>query len=441
MIETKEFINTLNKDKKVILACSGGPDSMFLLNLLIENNFDVVVAHVNHKMRQESDDEYIFLEKYCQEKKVIFAGIEYNKGNVKNFQNDARIFRYNFFKTLVLKYKASYLFTAHHGDDLTETILMRLVRGSSLNGYTGFHLITNKDNYQIVRPLLYMTKKEIEEYDKLNNIPYVIDNSNNTNHYTRNRYRHNILPFLKEEYSNVHLKFLEFSNQLDKQNNYVNKIVDNHLKTMYNNNNNILDLSLFNKEDIYIQKCIIQKIINKMYPNNLYDITYSNILEIMKAINSNKPNIEVLLPNNKVAIKAYNNMIFTNKVNKCLNNEIILKDVIETDDYKIYITNKDDDKSNNCIRLNSKTITKPLKIRTRLVNDRIYVKNLNGSKKVNDIFIDSKIPKDKRDTYPLLVDQTNEILWIPGIKKSKKDVPIGQCYDIIIEYEKKEKSR
>ena len=93
---------------------------------------------------------------------------------------------------------------------------MRLTRGSTLKGYSGFQTETQKEGYKIIKPLIYTTKEEIDEYNKTNNIPSVIDNTNNEDIYTRNRYRHHILPFLKQEQSNIHLKYLKFSKELNK---------------------------------------------------------------------------------------------------------------------------------------------------------------------------------------------------------------------------------
>ena len=180
MDNVNEFIKSLNisEDEYVVLACSYGPDSMCLLDILIKNGINVVVAHVNHKLRKESDQEYVDLEEYCLKNNIIFEGSiidKYPKGNIEAY---GRSFRYNFFESIVKKYKAKYLFTAHHGDDLIETILMRIARGASLRGYAGFKKNTKLDNYYLVRPLIYLTKEDILNYVENLDIPYAIDNTN-----------------------------------------------------------------------------------------------------------------------------------------------------------------------------------------------------------------------------------------------------------------------
>ena len=219
-VETK-LLTTLKKGATVVCACSGGPDSMALLsvinNIREKLNLKVICAHVNHKVRKESDDEAKLVEKYAIDNNDIFELFEITKYHEKtNFHEDARIIRYKFLEDVVNKYNADYLMTAHHGDDLIETILMRISRGSNLKGYIGFKYINNWNKIKLIRPLVFKTKEELENYNKENNIPYVIDNSNYSELYTRNRYRHNILPLLKYEDKNIHLKYLQFSMELNK---------------------------------------------------------------------------------------------------------------------------------------------------------------------------------------------------------------------------------
>lgn len=433
------FINSLDIDKNeyVVVACSGGPDSMFLLNLLYKYDYKIIVAHVNHKLRSESDDEYKFVENFCREHQIIFEGTiikEYKSGNVEKY---GREFRYNFFKEIMKKYKSKYLFTAHHGDDLIETILMRITRGSSLKGYAGFLKISKQEDYNIVRPLIYLTKSEIEYYNKENSIPYVIDESNNHDDYTRNRFRHIVLPFLKSEDMLVHEKFIHFSDEINDAYNFIDEIIKEKIDIMYKDN--ILDLNYFIKEKEYIKINVLKYILAILYPDNLYLINHHHIDELLKIIDSNKPNISIILPNNINVKKVYNKLIFNSGISNIDNYKYELKDNLIIDDYMFKFNIKSDSKSNYIIRLNSKDIKLPLYVRNRNNGDKMQVKNMIGTKKINDIFIDSKIEKEKRDKWPIVVDSNNEIIWIPGLKKSKFDIPFSDEYDIIIAYEKKER--
>ena len=182
----------INKNDTLIVGVSYGPDSMFLLSLLKTyfNNNKIVCAHVHHNHRKESDKEALDLKKYCDENNIIFEFMKIDSYvNNKFTEEEARNKRYEFFDELMNKYNAKYLFTAHHGDDLTETILMRIVRGSSIGGYSGIQLTSKRNNYELVRPLLYLNKEFIVNYCDENNIPYAVDITNLTDEQTRNRYR------------------------------------------------------------------------------------------------------------------------------------------------------------------------------------------------------------------------------------------------------------
>ena len=226
-----EFLkNNLKEKDSLVVACSGGPDSMCLLDLVTKLkdilNLTIVVSHVNHKLRTESDEEAKMVEKYAKDHNLIFELMELNEYLDTPFtESDGRKKRYDFFNEIITKYNANILLTAHHGDDLIETILMRLTRGSNLSGYIGIKEISTNTNYKILRPLLMVTKEDIIEYLKNNNINYAIDNTNNEMEHTRNRYRHVILPFLKKENAKVHEKYLKFSKELIDYDNFVNDYI------------------------------------------------------------------------------------------------------------------------------------------------------------------------------------------------------------------------
>jgi len=442
MKNIEELLQSLNIDGKVIVACSGGPDSMFLLHVLKEYGLDVVCAHVNHNLREESKEEYEYVKNYCVINNIIFEGTELHDLPKVNTELVAREKRYEFFKTLIDKYNSKFLFTAHHGDDMIETILLRLVRGSTLNGYAGFNIITKKDGYDIVRPLVYLTKAQIMKELDILGIKYYMDSTNLSDEHLRNRYRKYVLPILKEEDKNVHLKFLKYHKEAQSYYDYINTKVYEYMADMFDNN--VLDLKKFNLLDDFIKDKLLREIIRIYYPDNLYLIDDNNINELLKAITSDKPNISIVLPNNIKVRKEYDKLYFDTQDKKTDEYDFIFdKDIITPIGTIKYITDTSlykEDKSNNIIRINSKDVKLPLHIRNKKNGDKISVKNMNGSKKVSDIFIDNKLSKQLRDIYPIVTDNDNNIIFIPGIKKSKLDVRMDKEYDIIIKYEWEEKN-
>ena len=427
-----EFLEeSITDNSKVIIACSGGPDSMCLLNLLIrlktKKNLELIVAHVNHKLRSVSDDEAKMVEDYAKKNKVTFELQELNYQNAKFSEDDAHRKRYKFFKSLIKKYKANYLVTAHHGDDLIETILMRIARGSNLNGYVGIKRVTQNEDYVTLRPLLSTTKDEIIKYNESENIPYVIDESNDSLKYTRNRYRKIVLPFLKEEDKLIHLKYLKFSEELEEYDNFVN----NYIKEKDFIVDNQIVINKITNESEFIKRKTIELIVKNIQLNDYFNISDKQMNELLKLIyNSNK---SIDLNNNYIGINEYGYLKITKKQNNEYQ-EIILDKDLEFLGFNFYYNCDNGNSSNNCIYLNSSEVTLPLKLRTRCNGDKMQVLNL-GTKKVSDIFIDNKINKEIRDNFPILVDAKNNIIWLPSLKKSQFCKDKSEKYDIIIKCE------
>lgn len=423
----------IENNSTVIVACSGGPDSMCLLNLVNSlketMNLNVIVAHVDHNVRKESKEEAKMVESYALNNNLTFELMEIISYNNDTFsENEARKKRYDFFKELQKKYNASILLTAHHGDDLIETILMRLTRGSNLNGYIGIREITTNQNFKILRPLLTTTKKDIIKYLDENNINYAIDKTNDEMIHTRNRYRKIVLPFLKKENPLVHEKYLKFSKELIEY----DKFVTSYIKSKnFIQDDKILIIKLKNESDFIKRKCL-EIIIKELQKKDYFDISDEQINLLMRLYNLSNKSVD--LNNNYQGINSYGK-IFIRKKEISFKKEIILDKDTEYGNFRFYYNINEMNKSNSCIALDTTTIKLPLKIRTIQEKDRMNVKNLNGSKKVSDIFINSKVPKYEREGYPILVDSNDEILWIPNIKKSKFAKDKSEKYDIIIKCE------
>lgn len=432
------ILQKINFDNYIVIGVSSGPDSMCLLDILEKKTNKIIVCHINHNVRKESKDEEKFLKNYCKNKKLIFESMTINKYEENNFENEARKKRYTFYEEMLKKYNTKYLFLAHHGDDLIETVLMKIVRGSNIEGYAGIKEISNFKEYKIVRPLLSYTKEDIMEYNKSHNIPYFIDSSNTNTIYTRNRYRKNILPLLKEEDNNVHIKFMKYSKTLEEYDNYIKKLVKKNIDIIFNNNEiNVVEL---NKLDEFLKKNTLYQILNIIYNNESNIITEKHINNIISIINNNKPNSSLDLPQSKILIKEYNK-IYIKKKNKLITNneyKIQLNDNITIDNLTFSFIKTENTDGNNICRLNTKEIKLPLFLRSRKDGDYIILKGSNNKKKIKDIFIEKKLPINIRSTYPILVDSNDNIIWVPNIKKSKfciKKDEKDKNYDIIIKCE------
>ena len=435
MDKTKNYLKQIIKENdKIVLACSGGPDSMALFSLLCELRksicFEIIVCHINHNKRVESEEEAKMVKDFCLKNNITFEYTKFENYEKGNFQEIARKKRYEFFEKILKKYNSTKLMTAHHGDDLAETILMRLTRGSTLKGYSGFDKETINEWYTLYRPLIYNTKDELLNYVVKNNIPYAIDESNNEDHYTRNRYRHHILTELKKENKKVNLKFLKYSETISDAANYIDEIVTEKISLMYEDKS--LDLIKFNQEKEYLKKMILKRILSDIYIDDVIYLKEKHIDQILKEIDSYRPNLEVVLPKKMRILKRYDKLIFTTEENIKNNYSFIFDSKLEINGHTIEEVFDECDNSNNIIRLNIEDIKLPLIVRNRLEGDKIKLNN--GTKKIKEIFIELKIEKEKRDTWPILVDSKNEVLWIPGLKKSKYNQPKEKKCDIILKY-------
>lgn len=422
----------------VVVGVSSGPDSMCLLNLLEQKTNKIVVCHINHNVRKESTTEEEYLKDYCQKHNLIFESMKITEYKETNFENEARKKRYNFYEEILSKYHSTKLFLAHHGDDQIETILMKIVRGSNLEGYAGIKEISKVKNYQIIRPLLKVTKEDIINYNKSHNITYFIDSSNTNTDYTRNRYRKKILPLLKEEDKDVHKKFLKYSNTLLEYDNYIKSLVKKNITSIYKDNIIYVDELL--KLDDFLIKNTLYYILNDIYSNESNIVTEKHVISIIKLIKNNKPNLSINLPNNKIIVKEYNKLLIKENTSKKSNYKIELTNNLIIDNLEFNIIDNTENDSNYICRIDKSTIALPLYFRNRIDGDYIILKGSNNKKKIKEIMIENKLPITQRITYPILIDSNNNIIWIPGIKKSKFCSKKNEKYDIIIECKEREEN-
>lgn len=421
----------------IIVGVSSGADSMALFHYLINNYKDkIICSHINHNIRKESIIEESYLKEYCKKHNIIFESMTIDSYNENNFENEARKKRYSFYEKTLNKYNSKYLFLAHHADDLIETVLMKIVRGSNINGYAGIKKISKIKNYYIVRPFLDYTKNDLLEYIKNNNIKYYEDITNNDINYTRNRFRHKIIPILKQEDKLIHKKFIKYSNTLLEYNDYINYEVRKNLERIYINNK--LNIDKFNKLHPFMKKNILYTILNDIYENKENIVKEKHINNIFDLIENNKPNLSLVLPKNIYVIKEYKDLKFSKKIDNTDYKIELNKDII-INNHQIAIIKESDTDGNDICRLNYDNIKLPLYLRNKKEGDYIKVLGLNGKKKVKDIFIEKKIPKSIRNSYPILVDSNDTILWIPNIKKSKFNTKKNEKYDIILKYCEKRK--
>lgn len=427
----KEFISKnkiIEADNYIVCATSGGADSVVLLTMLYKLGYKVVLAHVNHHKRIESEAEQKAMESLANSLNIPFELLSYYDDHLDNFQDKAHNARYTFFKSVADKYKTKYIATAHHLDDQLETILMKIIAGSNLYGYGGISIKQNIDSYILIRPLLCLDKSQIYSYANINNLTYFEDNSNQSDDYFRNRLRHHIIPELKKEAPTILKKAQEYSTQVKEAFSFIRNQSIKYLDLL----NNTIEVKTFTPLDIALQKDIICLLLERNNINKNNDIINS-CLDLIH----NNTNKEISLKNNSIFSISYGIAKITRKKMIAGFNEILNLDTeaFILGKYHFYFSKKIPQNNANYIKLCYNGLKLPLLIRNRTDGD--FINMSYGKKKVSRVLIDAKIDKISRDNTPLIFDNEKNLLWIYNLAKSIDVESQKNNFDIFLVCEEK----
>ena len=319
VLETIKKYNLIENKDKIVIGVSGGPDSITLLNVLLEIkkenifDFEMVVCHINHMIREEAkdDEEYVlkFCEKYNIESFVKRIEIEkLSKEKRIGTEEAGRIARYEFFNEILEKTNSNKIATAHTANDNAETVLMNIIRGSGTAGLKGIE--AKRDN--LIRPLIECGREQIEEYCRENNLEPRIDKTNFENIYTRNKVRNLLIPYIKENFNPNIIEGINRLSALSKQeNDYLEKQTAKVYKEILISEKNdeiILDLNQFNLQETVIKSRLVLYTINILFGTRS-GIEKKHIEDIIKLCSKNIGN-KFLIPNKKVKILVKNKKIF-----------------------------------------------------------------------------------------------------------------------------------
>lgn len=314
ILETIKQFELIESGDKIVIGVSGGPDSMCLLNSLNnirkdkDNNlsFDICVAHINHMIREEADLETEYVEDYCNKNNIpIYIKradvIKIAEENRIGLEEAGRNVRYEFFEEVLKATGSNKIAIAHNLNDRAETVLMNLMRGSGPLGLKG---IEPKRNNLYIRPLIQINRKDIEEYCEKEKLEPKFDKSNKDNTYTRNKIRNLLIPYLKKEFNpNIIESITKLSEIITDEQNYLEKIVNNIYTSLLieeKENEIILDLKEFNKQDVVIKRKLILYTINKLLKTTK-NIEKIHIEDIIKLCNNNIGN-KYLTPNKNIKV-------------------------------------------------------------------------------------------------------------------------------------------
>lgn len=308
VLKTIEKYKLIESGDGVLIAVSGGPDSMCLLDILNKLkeklNIKITVVHVNHGIREEANEETEYIKNYCEKYNIkIYVKyekvVELAKQNKIGLEEAGRKVRYDFFDEVLQETKFNKIAIAHNMNDKVETILMNIIRGSGSLGLKG---IEPKRENKYIRPLIEIERKDIEEYCSKNKLNPKFDKSNNDNTYTRNKIRNILIPFIKKEFNpNVIKGINNLSEIVTEEQNYLEKIVNNiysQIKIEEDKDKVILDLKEFNKQDTIIKKRLLLLSVNKIFGSSK-NIEKIHIEDIIKLCERNIGN-KYLTPNKNI---------------------------------------------------------------------------------------------------------------------------------------------
>jgi len=419
MNEIKDIIKSnIKKHSYVVVAFSGGPDSVYLLNTLIEIKkeypIQIILAHFNHKIRfwgSNRDEKFAknIAKKYgliSETKSIPIKKIaKKNKGNLEEI---ARNYRYEFLEEIRQKYNADFILTGHHLDDNIETFFMHFLRGAGNDGLRGIQI----ENSHILRPLLHLNKAGILENLKLKKLKFHIDKSNKNTDFLRNNLRHNVIPIFKKINPNFDETFQRNLRNLNEVFSYCYDASQKWMKKNLKSNFEIPTKKFLN-ENIAIQKLILINLYKNLYGSN-NNLTSQIIDTSLKILKNKKTGKKTGFGRKFFIVYKPNTIeIITRKTQKK-----IVKKKLKINGITTFIYGNFDAKKlekipknlSNAIYLDYSKLNIPLYIRSKQNGDKICPLGMKGSKKLQDIFTDNKISQHQRIKIPIIIDKTGEII-------------------------------
>ncbi|TDQ34213.1 tRNA lysidine(34) synthetase TilS [Aureibacillus halotolerans] len=423
-----------SKGDTLIIGVSGGSDSMALLHMLTQlkdpMNLTIVAAHMNYSLRgEDSEKDSAFVKHICDDWNVTFEGrkiaLSRNKSRDMSTQMAAREERFSFFSELAARYEAHALCLAHHGDDQIETMLLRLMHGATPQSVSGLHRKRTLNGLLTVRPLLHMSKDDVLAYCLNEHVPFREDQSNYTRHYVRNRLRHDVIPLLKQENPQLQKQFQAFSDALQDDGLVLDRLASRCVDRYFSGEGHMLFLK--SVESFLDEEHAIQQRALKQSLHSHFKLTDRLSTErVMKCLHWLEHGSGMFqLGQGIIAIREYeavriyhhdefmqenlsHRQVITRPGTWVLRNGALLQ--MKNESACLTVPKK----QQYSVRLSADDF--PLVIRERRPGDTLYISGV-GTKKVTRVMVDEKIPKALRASWPLLVTNRGEILWVIGAGK------------------------
>lgn len=419
--KVKDFINRENlipQNSTVIVGLSGGMDSMVLLDILTLLGYNCIAAHCNFHLRNdESDRDEKFVKNWCktidtQYTSINFDTKQYAADRKISIEMAARELRYCWFEAIRNEYQANYIAVAHHKDDSVETLLLNLIRGTGIKGLTGI----SPKNGHIVRPLLCLSRNEIESYISERDIPYVTDSTNHEDIYLRNSLRLNVIPLLETLNPSVRETIFRTSRNLTEAEKIYSESIQKSISKVFNDNKIYID----ELKRTASQRSVLFELLTP------YSFTPSTIEDIYESIDSISGKIFYSDVNSDLGKKGYRlikdrNIFLLDALTECNNKDKTFlieegaSEILEPIRLIIRILNSSDEIKyhRNILYLDEEKIKYPLELRRWRAGDWFIPFGMKGRKKLSDYFTDHKFTlKDKAEAW--ILTSGEDIVWLVG---------------------------
>ncbi|MCT4620717.1 MAG: tRNA lysidine(34) synthetase TilS [Marinisporobacter sp.] len=439
-LKTVKKHHMFQKGDGIVIGVSGGPDSMTLLHLLYrireEYDLNLYAVHLNHQFRgKEADEDAEYVRKFCENigiKSFIFSENITTYSNEKGitFEEAGREIRYKLFHEVMKDMKANKIAVAQNMDDQAETLLMRLMRGSGVEGLSAIDYVRED---KIIRPILDITREEIESYCRKYDLHPRIDKTNLEAVYTRNRIRLELIPYIEEHFNrNIKQVLARTTNLIKEDKDFLNLSAEEAYRKLTKKENSeiIICKEAYERQHIAIKKRILRKAIFEIQ-GDLKDIQNKHIQKVLNLIQYGQVGGHIDLPRKLYVVLDYKNVVIGKGKRKIENNDFEYNiNIGETLNIKELNTTlravvvehkelKNISKGKNEKYFDFDKIKNNMIVRNRKNGDRFIPLGMKGSKKLKDFFIDQKISREERDKIPLVCDG-EKIIWVIGHRMSEE---------------------
>jgi len=422
---------------KILVACSGGPDSLALLHIFnefsAEYNISVFAAHVDHMFRgAESAQEAAFVVDFCQQRGIVcyHTAIDVPKfirETGLSGQDAARVVRYRYLRSVAQELGGAKIATGHHRDDQAETVLIHILRGAGSAGIQGIQPV----NGDVIRPLLAVSRGEITEYCLAHHLEPQVDSSNLKTNYLRNRIRLILLPELEKQYNSAIKDALcRTAIIVGDEHDYIQTAARNMLSQVLVDQGGqlFMDAKVLQPLHIAVKREIFRLAIKKKQ-GNLTGISYHHVETLLELLSIGRVGSVIQLPGELVVYKSYEGLYLGGNDVKLLSKADFPAQVLSVPgtthipELGIMITAalaeiREVTSHSHSGVFDWETLTPPLFVRTRRDGDRFQPLGFHGSKKIKDFFIDTKVPRQVRDCTPIICD-SRSIIWVGGYRQAE----------------------